>query len=94
MKIQPFFYQPHDMTEATVDLVSTSSKTADASPIILNQTDLLRFKFVPTLVDNEKEPQKCVSGKLLYEKKRKGEKAFPSDTPSMDDKVSRRSIKV
>ena len=94
MKIQPFFYQPHDMTEATVDLVSTSSKTADASPIILNQTDLLRFKFVPTLVDNEKEPQKCVSGKLLYEKKRKSEKAFPSDTPSMDDKVSRRSIKV
>lgn len=60
----------------------------------MNQTDLLRVRFIPTLVDNAKEPQKCVSGKLLYEKKRKGEKIFPSDASTTEDKVSRRSIKV
>ena len=64
---------PHmrDMTATTVDVVSTSSSTANASPVVLHQTDMLRFKFIPSLVKNEKEPQKSVSGKLLYEKKRK-----------------------
>ena len=58
----------HDMTENTVDVISTSSVTADVSPIVLSQTDILRFKFLPTLVKNQKAPQKSVLGKLLYEK--------------------------
>ena len=69
---------PHmrDMTATTVDVVSTSSSTANASPVVLHQTDMLRFKFIPSLVKNEKEPQKSVSGKLLYEKKRKKDDVF------------------
>lgn len=63
----------HDMTDTTVDVVSTSATTADASPIVLAQTEMLRLKFLPTLIDNGKDPQKSVSGKLLYEKKRKGD---------------------
>ena len=63
----------HDMTTDNVEIVSTSSVTADASPIVLNQTDMLRYKFLPTLVDNVREPHKSVYGKLLYEKKRKNE---------------------
>ena len=39
-----------DMTDKTVDVISTSSVTADASPIVLNKTDMLRLRFIPTLV--------------------------------------------
>lgn len=94
--MKPFDFSPeiHDMTENTVDIMSTSAVTADASPIVLNQTDLLRLKFIPTLVHNEKEPNKSVSGKLLYEKKRKNEECFPSDEALRDSKVSRGAVKV
>lgn len=46
-----------DMTTHSVEVVSTSSVTADTSPVVLNQTDSLRFRFLPTLVTNEKDPQ-------------------------------------
>ena len=55
---------------------------------------MLRFKFLPTLVKNEKEPHKSVSGKLLYEKKRKSGDAFPSDGNASAERVSRGSVKV
>lgn len=84
----------HDMTDTTVDVVSTSATTADASPIVLAQTEMLRLKFLPTLIDNVKDPQKSVSGKLLYEKKRKGDERFPSDSKDTSEKVSRESVKV
>lgn len=93
MKIEYSAPEIHDMTEDTVDVISTSSVTAEASPIVLNQTDFLRFKFLPTLVNNEKEPQKSVSGKLLYEKKRKNDGLFPSDSQT-GIKVTRGSVKV
>lgn len=84
----------HDMEYSTVDVTSTSSVTADASPVVLNQTDSLRLKFFPTLVKNVKEPQKSVSGKLLYERKRKADPFFPSDNPDENDRLSRGSSKV
>lgn len=80
--------KPRETDGASIDVVSTSACTAAASPIILNSTDIIRTKYEPTLVKNEKEPQKCVSGKLIYEKKRKGDVDFPSE------KITRQSIKV
>ena len=94
MKLKLRMPEVHDMTADTVDLVSTSSVTADASPIVLNQTDMCRLRFLPTLVKNENEPHKSVSGKLMYEKKHKYEDAFPSDGNTSDKKVSRGSVKV
>lgn len=94
MKIELFNHEIHDMTAEMFDLVSTSSVTADASPIVLNQTDMLRLRFLPTLVKNENEPHKAVSGKLFYEKKHRNGDAFPSDGISSDEKVSRGSVKV
>ena len=94
MKIAMRLPKVNDMTRNSVDVLSTSAKTADASPIILNQTDFLRFKFIPTLVDNEREPEKSVSGKLLFEKKRKKESRFPSDSGTSEDKISRGSVKI
>ena len=86
--------QVHDMTTDTVDVISTSTVTANTSPITLSQTEILRFKFLPTLVDNKKEPNKSVSGKLLYEKKRKNDSHFPSETAGSSVKVSRGAVKV
>lgn len=83
-----------DMQGETIDVISTSALTADASPILLSKTDFLRFKFIPTLVQNDKEPKKSLSGKLLYEKKRKKDDNFPSDINANDEKVSRGSVKV
>lgn len=94
MKIDLRTPEVHDMTIDTVDVVSTSAVTADASPVVLSQTDMLRFKFLPTLVDNKKEPQKSVFGKLLYEKKRKNDIAFPSDSINSSGKISRGAVKV
>lgn len=94
MKIYLPSREIHDMTDTTVDVVSTSATTADASPIVLAQTDMLRLKFLPTLVDNGKEPEKSVSGKLLYEKKRKGDVCFPTDCQDSTEKISRGSVKV
>lgn len=94
MNITHLIPQVHDMTTDTVDVISTSTVTANTSPITLSQTEILRFKFLPTLVDNKKEPNKSVSGKLLYEKKRKNDSHFPSETAGSSVKVSRGAVKV
>ena len=94
MKITHLIPQVHDMTTDTVDVISTSTVKANTSPITLSQTEILRFKFLPTLVDNKKEPNKSVSGKLLYEKKRKNDSHFPSETAGSSVKVSRGAVKV
>ena len=84
----------HNMTPNNIEISSTSSTTADASPIVLDETDLLRLMFIPKLVENQQDPAKPVSGKLLYEKKRKNDDVFPSDINDTSKKVSRRSVKV
>lgn len=94
MKIDLTSHTVKDMTDKTVEVLSTSSVTADASPIVLNKTDMLRLRFIPTLVTNEKEPHKSVSGKILFEKKRKSEDAFPTDDADTDSRISRGSVKV
>lgn len=81
-------YELNDMTTDEIEVKSTSSVTAETSPVVLKQTNSLRLRFVPTLVENKKDPQKSVSGKLVYERKSKKEQSFPTD-----DTVSRRSIR-
>ena len=86
--LSPFLSEPREMEDGTIDLVSTSRKTADASPIVLNKTDMVQTKFVPVLVENHKVPANCVSGKLVYEKKHRSEANFPTE------KLTRQSVKV
>lgn len=80
--------EPNGMNADIIDIVSTSSKTASASPIILKSTDRIQTKFEPNLIENEREPLKSVSGKLIYEKKKTSEHHFPTE------KTTRQSIKV
>ena len=65
---------------STLDVVSTSLSTADVSPIILQQsdTDVTRTVFQPQLVDNCHDSTKCVSGKIIYEKRSRGD-TYPTD---------------
>ena len=78
---------PSDGSQINVE--STSAATASVSPIILSQssTDVTRVVFEPTLVDNINDQDKCVSGKLIYEKKSKGDE-YPTQ------KLSPRNIKT
>jgi len=80
--------EPREMSADEIDLVSTSTKTADASVIILNRTDIVQTKFEPVVIDNNNAPERCVSGKLIYEKKRVKDIEFPTE------KLTRQSIKV
>ena len=80
--------EPRETTDGSIDLVSTSLRTADASPIVLNATDMIQTKFIPKIVDNPNDPQKSVSGKLVHEKKRKAGTEFPTE------RLTKRSVKV
>jgi len=72
----------------SITLHSTSLVTAQATPIILAQSERVRVSFEPTIVDNPHDTQKCVKGKLIYEKKKEADKTFPSE------RVSRKSVHV
>lgn len=82
------------MADCYINVQSTSATSATTSPLLLNETDLLRLQFLPTLADNQKEPCKSVSGKILFEKKPKNAPCFPSDVSYKSLKVSRGSVKV
>ena len=72
----------------TIDVHSTSSNTADATPIILNETEMIKTSFEPMLIDNEKDRAACVSGKFVHQRKSKKDELFPSE------KYSRQSVKT
>lgn len=72
----------------TIDVHSTSSNTADATPIILNETEMIKTSFEPMLIDNEKDRAACVSGKFVHQRKSKKDESFPSE------KYSRQSVKT
>lgn len=55
-----------------IDVVSTSATTADATPVVLSETERMRFRFVPTIVDNQS------SLSVQY-----GEKSFLSESLKM-----------
>lgn len=72
-----------------IEVESTSAATASVSPIVLNQsdTDVTRIVFEPILVDNSHDSDMCISGKLIYEKRSKGD-GYPTE------KITPRSVKT
>lgn len=73
----------------SIEVESTSAFTASVTSKVLSQsdTDVTRLVFEPTFVDNKHDANKCISGKLIYEKRSKGDK-YPTD------KVTPRSIRT
>ena len=72
----------------------TSRVTGDATPIELKLTDSMRFRFLPKLVNNHKDPAKSVEGKLVFERKRKADEGCPSDCEQESERISRRNVKT
>ena len=68
---------------------STSFNTSSVSPIVLvkSDTDVTRVIFEPVLVDNEHDQKKCLSGKIIYEKRSKRD-VYPTD------KLTPRNVKT
>ncbi len=80
--------QPVETDGNSIDVVSTSMNTTVTSPIILRRSEGVKVSFSPTLVNNEKLPEKSLSGKLVYERKKKKDNEFPIE------KITRQSVKV
>lgn len=74
---------------SSIDVESTSAFTASVTSKVLSQSDtnVTRLVFEPTFVDNKHDVNKCISGKLIYEKRSKGD-IYPTD------KVTPRNIKT
>lgn len=88
------FPKVDEMTDNTIDVMSTSSQTADASPISLKKSGITRLRFLPKLVDNPNDPQKSVAGKIVFERKKKTDTVFPSDNQSPNSKITKGSVKT
>ncbi len=69
----------------TIKLHSTSNVTADASSIVLNETELIKTSFYPKIIKKTSDPKECVAGTLVHEKKRKTDDRFPVDKKSKRD---------
>lgn len=52
--------------ENTINVKSTSLNTAKTRPVILKRTDRFSLEFIPELVNNTKDSNCSVKGKLLY----------------------------
>ena len=74
--------------DSTIDVHSTSLNTADVTPIVLNETEMVKTSFEPMLIDNEKDRAACVSGKFIHQRKSKNDELFPSE------KISKKSVKT
>src|SRR2546429_1493742 len=59
--------------DETVEVRSTSHATASVSDIVVREGELTRLVFRPELVNNQLNPQACVHGTFIYQKRGKGE---------------------
>jgi hypothetical protein len=67
-----------DDTYGAIAVESTSKNSADATPIVLRETESLKLWFSPKMVNNANAPERSVEGKLIYERKKKSDSEFPS----------------
>lgn len=72
--------EPTDADTGTVRVQPTSRFSAQVTDIVLRESDLVRLVFRPEIVENEGNPQACVRGTFIYQKRGKGEPWV--DTPS------------
>ena len=67
----------------TIDTQSTSARTAECSPIVLREKAQVRLIFIPTIVDNLKEPLASVRGTFLYQRKSRKDEWENANTLSL-----------
>lgn len=52
-----------------VEASSTSSRTAECTPIVLRETQRVRLVFRPLILVNDDNPRACIKGEFVYEKR-------------------------
>lgn len=63
---------------------STSSRTAECTPIVLRETPRVRLVFRPMILVNDENPRACIKGEFVYEKRQKTEDLWePANTLSL-----------
>ena len=67
----------------TVAIQSTSRQTADCSDILLREGPTVRLIFRPQLVENPHDPDACVKGRFIYQRKGKNNAWEDVDSPSL-----------
>jgi hypothetical protein len=74
---------PLDADPGAVHVQPTSHFSAAVTDIVLRESELVRLIFRPEIVDNENEPQACVRGTFIYQKRGKGESWIDAPTESL-----------
>lgn len=67
----------------TIETRSTSARTAECNPIVLRETDRVRLVFLPVIIENSDDPNACVKGAFLYQKKGKSDEWISLNTESL-----------
>ena len=57
----------------TIKTKSTSARSVECEPIVLRESAQVRLVFAPMLFDNPHDPDACVKGTFVYQRKRKHE---------------------
>jgi hypothetical protein len=78
----------------SVQIESTSAKSAKVSPIVLRQTEQVRLVFVPQLIENEKEASASVKGCLAYQRKKKVDDWEPIESINLSHLRSGDGVKL
>jgi len=69
--------------EKQIETRSTSRRTALCNPIVLREGDRVRRAFVPAIVDNPGDPNSCVDGQFVYQRKAPRERRMDVPTDSL-----------
>jgi hypothetical protein len=72
-----------DKESETVEIRSTSGVTASVSAVVLREGDLTRLVFRPEMVDNRANPEACLRGTFIYQKRGKNEEWADAETTSL-----------
>jgi hypothetical protein len=73
-----------DREPETVEIRSTSRASATVSDIVLRDGDLTRLVFRPEMVDNEGNPEACLRGTFIYQKRGKKDEWTDVETASLN----------
>lgn len=73
-----------DREPITVEIRSTSAATATVSDTALRDGNLTRLIFRPEMVDNEKNPEACLRGTFVYQKRGKNDEWGDFETASLN----------
>lgn len=73
------------MNIVEIKFSSTSDKTANATAMIIRENKIYRILYFPKLVTNDKNPDECVEGSIICQKKSKNDKWENKNEISLKD---------